>query len=423
MYIEASALSDVGRKRPQNQDAYLVDNEIGLYIVGDGMGGHASGDVASRQAVGLTLDIIRQHRHEIHQAIAKPGGHFRVVQMVTDVVRAVCQSVYQMAENDPGLSGMGTTLTLLLVVGEKAVLAHVGDSRLYLLRAGRLHQMTNDHTLTNELVQTGRIAAGSPEAGRFHHVLTRCIGSHEFVDVETLLFDLLPDDRFLLCSDGLSNYFADESEIVGLLSGDDITKVPAQLIDLANHRGGSDNITGIVLQVSEGTPDTVAETRAKLNALEGTFLCEGLSLNRRMRVANIGQVQSFGDHEWIIRKGDTRNGMYVVLSGTCVMTRPSGTTETLSCGDCFGETGLARGDQFCIRVRADDSATVLFLPRVAFRELVRRIPKLGRRLLDNLLYHISYQYDELIADGAGLTEFGVWVREDEDAVTFDSLSK
>ncbi len=133
-----------------------------------------------------------------------------------------------------------------------------------------------------------------------------------------------------------------------------------------------------------------------------------------MRLANIGEVQSFGDHEWIIEKGDPRYGMYVVLSGSCVMNRPSGITEELTCGDCFGETGLARGDQFCIRVRSDSPAKVLFLPRNAFRELVRRVPKLGRRLLDNLLHHISYQYDELLAEGAGLTEFGVWVREDDE---------
>ncbi len=413
MHIEGFAQSDVGQKRQQNQDAYLVDQEMGLHIVCDGMGGHAAGEVASTNAVELTAEILRQHRHEIHKVIARPGGHFKVVQIVIDAVRSVCQSVYQMAEGNPGYSGMGTTLTLLLVVGEKAVIAHVGDSRLYLLRSGQLHLMTNDHTLTNELIQTGRIKAGSPEAGRFSHVLTRCVGNHEYVDVETLLFDLLPNDRFLLCSDGLSNYFADEAEVIQILSATDFGQIPQKLINLANQRGGNDNITSLVLKVSEGSPETAAQTRAKLAALEGTFLCQGLSLNRRMRIANIGQIQSFDDHEWIIEKGDERTGMYVVLSGTCVMTRPSGSIENLSHGDCFGETGLARGDQFCIRVRSDDPATVLFLPRDAFRQLVRRIPKLGRRLLDNLLHHISYQYDELLADGAGLTEFGVWVREDD----------
>lgn len=414
MHIEACSRTDAGRIRPQNQDAFLIDNDFGLYLVCDGMGGHAAGDVASTQAVQLTLQILQQYRHEIHNVIARPGGHFKVVQMVTDTIRAVCQSIHQMALDEPKFGGMGTTLTLLLVVGEKAVMAHVGDSRLYLLRAGKLHQMSSDHTLTNELIQTGRIAAGSPEARQYNHVLTRCVGHHEYVDVETLLFDLLPGDRFLLCSDGLSNYFAADTEVVSFLSGKDLNTVSAELVALANGRGGHDNITCVVVQVLEGSPETAAQTRAKLDALEGTFLCQGLSLNRRMRIANIGLVKSFEDHEWIIQKGDERKGMFVVLSGTCVLTRPGGIAEKLTCGDCFGETGLARGGKSCIRVRSDDPANVVFLPRDAFRELVRRVPKLGRKLLDNLLYHISYQYDELLAEGAGLTEFGVWVREDDD---------
>lgn len=414
MHIRAAAKSDLGRKRPQNQDAFLIDKEMGIYLVCDGMGGHAAGDIASTKAVEFTAEILRQHRHEIHKVIAKPGGHFKVVQMVTDSVRMACQLVYQLAADNPGYSGMGTTLTLMLTVGEKAVMAHVGDSRMYLLRAGELHQLTSDHTLTNELIQTGRISAESPDAERFSHVLTRCVGNQEFVDVETLLFDLLPNDRFLLCSDGLSNYFANKDEVVQILGEADIRQTPTALINLANDRGGNDNITSMVVEVLEGCEESVAETRNKLDALEGTFLCRGLSLNRRMRVANIGQIQTYEEREWIIQKGDDRTGMYVVLAGSCANTRPSGIKESLHLGDCFGETGLARGDKFCVQVRAKSAATVLFLPRDSFRELVRRIPKLGRRLLDNLLDHISYQYDELLADGAELTEFGVWVREDEE---------
>lgn len=414
MRIDAIAQSDVGRKRPQNQDSFLIDKDRGLYVVCDGMGGHAAGDVAAKRTTELTSQILRQYRHDIQQVIEKPGGHFKVVQMVTDSVRAVCQSVHQMSEENVDYAGMGTTLTMLLVVGEKAVMAHVGDSRLYLLRAGKLHQLTNDHTLANELIQTGRIEPGSPDAGRFNHVLTRCIGNREFVDVETLLFDLLPDDRFLLCSDGQSNYFADDDEVVDTLSSSDLTSILDRLIDLANQRRGNDNITSLLLNVNSGEPESAAAVHAKLDALEGTFLCRGLSLNRRMRIANIGQIRSFEPHQWIIEKGDERTGMYVVVSGSCVMTRPSGITEELNFGDSFGETCLARGDRSRIRVRSDEAATVMYLPRDAFRELVRRLPKLGRRLLDNLLHHVSYLYDELLADGEALTEYGVWIREEEE---------
>jgi serine/threonine protein phosphatase PrpC len=279
MYIEAIGQSDVGRKRPQNQDTFLVDKALGLYIVCDGMGGHAAGDVASKRAAELAAEILRQHRHDIQDVIEKPGGHLQVVQMVTDSVRAVCQSVYQIAAKNAEYAGMGTTLTMLLVVGEKAVLAHVGDSRMYLLRAGKLHQLTNDHTLTNELIQTGRITPGSPDARRFNHVLTRCIGNQEFVDVETLLFDLLPDDRFLLCSDGQSNYFTDDAEVVRILASEDLRSIPGRLIDLANGRGGNDNITSIVLHVTKGSAEAAAEAHIKLEALKPCFCVTGCHSN------------------------------------------------------------------------------------------------------------------------------------------------
>ena len=396
MQFDAHALSDIGRRRAQNQDAWLIDSDLHLYIVCDGMGGHAAGDIASKNAARMTARYIREHRQKIEQALATPGGHFKVVQTVTDCVRATCQKVHDMARQSPGCAGMGTTLTMLLMLGDKAILAHVGDSRLYLLRGSNLHQMTNDHTLANELIQTGRVAAGSPEAARYNHVLTRAIGQQQYVDVDTLLFDLIPDDRFLLCSDGLSNYLTSDDEVVRLLQQGDLNSAAEKFVTLANSRGGQDNITCLLVRTMHADTEQFRQSQVLLNALEATFLSRGLSLNRRIQLANIGELRCFEPNQPIIEKGDKRRGMYVVLSGHCRQINPNGNTVDLTEADTFGETALARAERFHIQVRAITQAQTLFIGRKEFRALSRRLPKLGRRLLNNLLDHISQKYDELL---------------------------
>ncbi len=414
MKVESAALTDIGKKRLQNQDAFLVDDDLGLYIVCDGMGGHAAGDVASTNATKMTAETLRDLRNQIHQELGAPGGHFKVAQHAAEAVRITCQLVHDMATHNPRFAGMGTTLTMLLIVGEKGILAHVGDSRLYLLRASSLHQLTTDHTLANELIQTGRIAEDSDEAARYHHVLTRSVGHHESVDVETLLFDLIPNDRLLLCSDGLSNYFPDDSEIAVELGATNIHQISQRLVQLANARGGKDNITCVVVRIADESAELSEQTQRILDILEETFLCRGLSLSRRMRLANLGHIREFAANQIIIADEDERDGMYVVVSGSCRVQNPSGRIVDVPVGGCFGETALVRGGPFRIRARALHPVTLMHISRSDFQAMVDRVPRLGRRLLDNLLGHISLQYDDLLSDGAELPETEVEIRRPDD---------
>lgn len=404
MLVKAVGSTDTGRVRPQNQDAFLIDDELQLYIVCDGMGGHAAGDVASTNATQMSADTVREFCRDIPELLAKPGGHFRVVQRVIDAVRVTCQVLHNMAVQEPEYQGMGTTLTMLLIVGNKGILAHVGDSRLYLLRDGDLHQLSTDHTLANELILTGQIKADSEEARKFGHVLTRSVGPHEYVDVETLLFDLLPDDRFLLCSDGLSNYFVDNDEITRQLSHDALAEVPTHLAELANSRGGKDNITSIVLHClgDDGESDVGAQQR--LDAVGHTFLAKGLSLSRRMRLANTGSERRFGVDETIVCRGKKLKGMDIVIEGQCRMQLPDGRTVSVGPGECFGELGLVQGVPARIQVTGTEPGRLLHLPRIAFRSLVRRVPKLGRRLLNNLVDQIASKYDDVLKQCDSLSD-------------------
>jgi len=419
MRIDARTYTHVGKKRDQNEDCQLVDRSMGLFIVCDGMGGHAAGEVAAEHAARITAENIRTQKDRIDSALSRPGGHFKVVKIVADAVRDACRHLYAMACSDPDCAGMGTTLTLLLILKDKAILAHAGDSRLYLVRDNELHLLSNDHTLAEEFAQQSSTPIDPEAYQRFSNVLTRSLGPQESVDVETLLFDVLPDDRFLICSDGLSNYFPEQEELARILLDDDFDGIPKRLTDMANERGGKDNITSIVIRAESDDASPANEAGRFLGVLKKTFLFDALSLNRLMRLANISTVKSYSKDEWIIRKGDERSGLFIVVEGECRLAQPSGSMTAVSEGSCFGETALACGGRFLIQVRSITEVKLLHIPRDAFQRLTRRYPKLGRRLLHNLVAHVSRQLDAGNAASAALNDTFEWEAVDKTDSDFE----
>ncbi len=408
MQIDAVTHTDIGRTREQNEDCQLIDRGIGLFIICDGMGGHAAGEVASTQAARMTAEKIREHVDEINRVTAKPGGHFKVVKIVADAVRVACRHLYAMACSESECAGMGTTLTLLMIRNDKAILAHAGDSRLYLVRDKELHMLSNDHTLAEEFARQSSEPIDPAVYRKFSNVLTRSLGPQESVDVETLLFDILPADRFLICSDGLSNYFTEEAELVRLLLDDDFDSIPRRLTEIANSRGGNDNITSIVLRARADDSTPSSDTGRYIELLKTTFLFENLPLKRLMRLVNISAVQSYSKDEWIIQEGDERSGLFIVVDGQCRLAQADGNMIVVSEGHCFGETALACGGNFLIQVRSITDVKLLHIPREAFHTLTRRYPRLGRRLLNKLIDHLSRRLDSGDAAAAALRSTMEW---------------
>lgn len=233
-----------------NEDAYILDNDIGLYVVADGMGGHAAGEVASQEAVETVLGMVRSGYAAV-EAFETEGPTEATVQRVQRLLESAVQAatymIYAIAENDPEQKGMGTTLSALLLMRTHAVVAQVGDSRIYLVRSGAVYQLTEDHTLVAWQVKQGIISEAEAELSPHKNVITRAVGSRDYVQVDTQTIETQPGDRFLLCSDGLHGYLK-EQEIVPLLTLGPDTAV-GKLIDLANQRGGRDNITAVVVEL------------------------------------------------------------------------------------------------------------------------------------------------------------------------------
>ena len=244
--LRAGGATDVGLVRDHNEDNYLADER--LFAVADGVGGHKAGEVASQMAA----DVVSRVYYE---AQAAPGEALR------RAVEEANRLIFKAAAEDAAKHGMGTTCTALALCGGRAYAAHVGDSRLYMLRAGQLYQLSEDHSAVNEMVKMGLITKEQARTHEDKNVILRALGTSPEVEVSTVEpFDVSAGDRFLLCSDGLYDLVLDDEIAAVLNESADIHAAGERLIRTAKERGGHDNITvGIIRIVPEGTAAAEAQ--------------------------------------------------------------------------------------------------------------------------------------------------------------------
>jgi protein phosphatase len=231
MTLTAVALTDIGQIRNRNEDSFLLDPAASLFAVADGMGGHVAGDVASQTAIAALAAAFA----ETHSLMA--------------AVQSANRAVIERARSEAERAGMGTTLTAVHIVGATALIAHVGDSRLYLLRAGELAQLTRDHTVAETMIERGQLTRLAAMQHPANSMLTRSIGSRADLAVDEGRGDLASGDVLLLCSDGLTSMVTDDDVQAILQQEKPIAERAADLIEAANLRGGLDNITVLLIEV------------------------------------------------------------------------------------------------------------------------------------------------------------------------------
>ncbi len=228
------AKTHCGNVRPINEDTYLVPENDGLVLVADGMGGHQAGEVASAMAA-----------QSVRLSAQKAAGKEISVKSAVTWVRRANKAIYAAANEDVARKGMGTTLTYLYFMQGHAMLAHVGDSRCYLIREGEITQLTRDHSLVAELVRKGEITEEQAKVHPYRNIITRALGTDSTVAVDAQDVDIDATDVFLLCSDGLTNYVED-AELLRAIETLPPEAVCDHLIGLALERGGHDNVTVVV---------------------------------------------------------------------------------------------------------------------------------------------------------------------------------
>jgi serine/threonine protein phosphatase PrpC len=262
--VRSAMLTDVGIVREHNEDSAMVDEDSRFFVVADGMGGHAAGEVASAMAVAEVRKALGSSDDQLEGHAKSPteDGRQEVAQVLEEAVRDAHRAVFERGVAEPEKQGMGTTLDVVLLCGNEAFVAHVGDSRTYLLRNGTAAQITTDHTVAEVLVIEGKLSAEEALVSPLRTILVNALGVSAEVGVELAHLTLHQDDRLLMCSDGLHDYFPQDQELHDMVLADVPEDALRKLVDAAKERGGHDNITAVIVEVlkAPAVPESTAAT-------------------------------------------------------------------------------------------------------------------------------------------------------------------
>ncbi|MDX2087660.1 MAG: cyclic nucleotide-binding domain-containing protein [Kofleriaceae bacterium] len=393
MELTFAAATDVGRQRQHNEDNFLIDKKLRLFLVADGMGGHAAGEVASSIAVHEIRDKVHANRELIERyRVEQPNVQpYEILQVLEHAVQAACSAVHARAQAEADKRGMGTTTSVLLIAGAgdqlRGFIAHVGDSRVYLARQNQCHVLTEDHSLMNELVRRGKLNREQIESSpykQYKNAVTRAVGVYSSVEVDTFDFDILPGDRFLLASDGMYAY-VDDADLPKQLAEGDIKEVPKKLVDQANTGGGHDNITAVVVRVgaspqAEAAPHT-SDIELKLDVLKGMQLFRFLSYKELVRVSNIADTLDVTKEQTIFSAGEPGEAMFAVLTGTVRLSKGDTVVAELGKGHHFGEMALIDRSVRSLTATATPGTRLVVISRKDFFDVIKREPATAVKLL------------------------------------------
>lgn len=377
--VHSAALSDTGKHRGNNEDAYIADPALGLFAVADGMGGHAGGEVASQLAIALLKEAAARAPDAAYLQSPSVAHRRALLGWLAQTVEAINEALLERARQDRKLHGMGCTLDVALVRAGGLFLAHVGDSRTYLLRGGVLRQVTEDHTLGQGLLSAGVLSAEDVARHPQRNVLTRALGPFPAVQVDTSFLELAAGDLFLLCSDGLHGEVSDEG-IQRLLLGARERAAPP-LVQAALDGGGRDNVTVVVLGVAQcpaERPSLIGSQRAR-DALAQSPLFRRLTEAELLRVQKIAVVQEVAAGAAVVGPDLPADALYVVVDGELSVHREEVSVGVLRCGDPFGSMALVEAPSDVV-VRAETPARLLSFPLAEVRELFVTDPVLAAKL-------------------------------------------
>jgi len=381
--LKFHARTDVGLKRKHNEDSLLAAEEFGVFVVADGVGGRKAGELASA----ITVNTFQSYAPQLKAAVdAFASDSHResrngVLQLLDQAANAASRRVYE-AATATGRQGMTTTLVAGVIGGGAAFVVHVGDSRAYLVRNDELRQLTEDHSMVNELIRTGAMTPADAATSRYRNVITRAVGLYPNVRTDTLHVELLDGDRLLLCSDGLTD-MVDATGILDLMQQPNLTHSVDALIQNALDNGGRDNVTVIAIE-----PEAILEAEAvaaRARAMENLFLFEDLPFHARLRVGRIVSEMFVTPDQKIVQQGELGDTLYVVVQGHVSVMVDGREVAELEAGEHFGELALIDTEPRSADIIAKGFGHLLCIERDALREYCMMEPALGNLLLWKLV--------------------------------------
>jgi len=416
MRVTSFGETDVGCKREGNEDSILVDDEISLFAVADGMGGHLAGEVASALAIQIIQREIESRLPAIREALTagSVADRNKAQGEVSKTIALASKEVYARAQADKTHAGMGTTVALVLVVGAEAIVAHAGDSRVYLHRDGQCNQLTEDHTMLQDHLRHGLITPEEAETATYGNVISRAVGIHPTVKADTLIIELMVGDDLIICSDGLSAYLKN-GDISRRVARAEMKDTVQELIELAKNGGGHDNISVIDVRVTEvpsaaaplNTADATEPTDAadttdsgeteekshtpsdKLMALRAIFLFRHLSYKELVTILGILTVRSYQAGEDVVVEGELGDELFVVLTGAVAVKKEGKVLAVLKKAKHFGEMALMDKEPRSASVTAAEPSKLMVINRKDFMSLVQREPSIGVKLLWSFVQVLS----------------------------------
>lgn len=406
MKLRSWGVSDIGRRRAHNEDYFLIDEGLSLFIVADGMGGLDRGDIASRVACQRVREHIVKHQSVIETFRSEQTLQARekVLSMLEAAVQGACAEIFALADQSGG-RGMGTTLELLLMCDGVGFTAHVGDSRIYLFRSARVHQLTEDHSLVQEKVKQGLLTREEARTARRRNVITRAVGVLPTVKVDTLAFEVDAGDCFLLCSDGLHQYFSDQ-DLQDTIPDMAREEAASTLVEMANERGGTDNITAVFIEVVTSIPrEFWDKSTVKMETLSRMTLFRYLNYRELVSVSGIADYRSVPSGQVLFREGDEGDELFLLLSGRVSIIKAKTVIVTLEAGDHFGEMALLDQPRRSAHAVVEREAAFLVIRRSDFYALMKRNSVLAVKLLWNILLTLSANLrstsEQLAQEGGG----------------------
>lgn len=399
MRMKAWARTDLGCVRENNEDSHLLDLEHGVFVVADGVGGSTGGEIASQRLV----QQIGESAEEL-STLARGGNPIfdrehreRVFARLLAKVQEANAAIFEVGKEVDPMSPPATTCDVVVLSEQAAFIAHVGDSRVYLLRGGEIFRITEDHTFYEQLRQED---VDDPAVlDRYRNVLTRSIGGRPQVDVDALFIDLQPGDHLLMCSDGLTDYLGG-AELLELALREEGEALAQAYIDEARERGGKDNITALLVEIESVSEDTVRDatgfdTLKQVDILGNIALFEGLGVRDLLKIMRVVFEVPHHDGDLVAERTGDERCMYIVAEGSVELLVDDVKISTLGKGQHFGEYALVSDEPRAAEARCVGDTLLLAVPARRFRAIVSEDPVVGNMLLWNLLDAATRQIRKL----------------------------
>ncbi len=399
MKFVCSVVSEIGQVRTKNEDSFLADIAKNLFIVADGMGGEAEGEVASKMAVEEILSYISENYSivDFYRMTGSTENRKKLQNMLVAAVLKANSKIYKYSSKYKGNKRVGSTVTLFMGVGNSGFMVHAGDSRFYLIREGEVAKLSTDHNIQSEyLAKYARSADEIDE--KYLGMLTKALGITEFIDPESITFDLMAGDRICLCSDGVHKYLdlLPREDMVALFSSDvafdkekeenNLRGVADNLRTIAEEFGADDNYTAIMISAfdnEESTLEGSKELQIKLAVMRNSDIFSQLTYPELLKIMEIGRIKTANKYDIITSKNenDDSSELMIIIDGKVSILEKSIIRATLGPGKYLGEISVIEGTKLQSKIFVDEATTIFSITREELHSMMKKEPKIAAKIL------------------------------------------